>query len=163
MRLTNTFISNGYWYNEGDLYMCYGPFGVSKMETNIHLVWTNGVLGLYNEGKIKRQLWRTVLLYEMSKFRVVGRGYKLYLDRNNMAFRLGYSHNIYFLMPLECYMQKKEKSVAFWKIYGVSRQQQNYLLHQWKYMKYPNCYTSKGIFRENEWFVQKEGKKAYSL
>lgn len=165
MRLTKMYFSNGYWYNEGFLYFCYGPFGVSKLESSMYLLWNNGLLAYYASWNQipNKQLWKTVLLYEMSKFRIVGRGYKLYVDRNNLAFRLGYSHNIYFLTPLECYIPKKDKSTTFWKLYGVSKQQQNYLLHQWKYLKIPNCYTSKGIFRENEWFVKKEGKKAYSL
>lgn len=165
MRLSNMYISHGFWYNEGFLYMCYGPFGVSKMESETYLIWNEGILKLYNSFQLGKNqtLWRSVLLYEMSKFRIVGRGYKLYSDQNNLAFRLGYSHNIYFLTPLECYIPKKEKSAIFWKVYGVSRQQQNNFLHQWKYFKLPNCYTAKGIFRENEWFLKKEGKKAYSL
>jgi len=165
MRLTKMYFGYGYWYNEGFLYFCYGPFGVSKIESEMYLLWNNGLLSLYNSFKksINKNLWRNVLLYEMSKFRIVGRGYKLYSDKNNMAFRLGYSHNIYYLTPLEYYIPKKEKTTTFWKLYGTSRQEQNYLLHQWKYFKAPNCYTAKGIFRENEWFVKKEGKKAYSL
>lgn len=135
------------------------------METEMYLLWNQGVLAYYASWKSlpHKDLWKTVLLYEMSKFRIVGRGYKLYVDKNNLAFRLGYSHNIYFLTPLETYMPKKDKSTTFWKLYGVSKQQQNYLLNQWKYFKIPNCYTAKGVFRENEWFVKKEGKKAYSL
>ncbi len=165
MKLANVYLSHGYWYNEGFIYLCYGPFGVSKIESDVYLIWNNALLTLYSSFKsaFMRKLWRSVLLYEMSKFRIVGRGYKLYSDKNNLAFRLGYSHNVYFLTPLDCYIPKKEKSTIFWKLYGVSKQQQNYLLHQWKYFKAPNCYTAKGIFRENEWFVKKEGKKAYSL
>jgi len=110
-----------------------------------------------------RHFFKSVYTQFLSKFRIVGRGYKLYNDKNNLVFRLGYSHSIYYLLPMTMYLAKKEKSSFFWRIYGQDLEKGRSLLHYLKNFKQPNIYSSKGIFRANEWFIKKQGKKAYSV
>lgn len=180
MRLYNFYFlpdaGNFICYNEGSYYYAYSVFGSNKLYfcDEIYNIFHEGCVVVYLSKLLARQLniwlrskWRhffkSVYTQFLSKFRIVGRGYKLYNDKNNLVFRLGYSHSIYYLLPMTMYLAKKEKSSFFWRIYGQDLEKGRSLLHYLKNFKQPNIYSSKGIFRANEWFIKKQGKKAYSV
>lgn len=96
-------------------------------------------------------------------FRLLGRGYKAYLHLNNYAFRLGYSHNIYYVLPLLYKTTKKEKSKNFWKIRGTNKISLSNIISTIRNFRIPNAYRFKGIYRINETYRLKLTKKGSAL
>jgi len=48
-----------------------------------------------------------------SRFRMIGRGYYLYSNKNILYFRLGFSHVVKFILPLDIQIKKKKKKKNF--------------------------------------------------
>lgn len=96
-------------------------------------------------------------------FRISGRGYKLFSELNHILFKLGYSHVINFTLPIQYEIQKKEKHQFFYKINGIGIGNIGNILSQLKYLRIPNIYSKKGIFKKNELCIFKEGKKNFTL
>jgi len=174
-------------YTEGNFHFCYSIFGVNKMAIlpyfiveiregkfvfYISIFFYDFFVGAKNNILLLKWLetfyiwidfFKSVLFGYFSRIRIVGRGYKLFVDINNLIFRLGYSHNIYFLIPLKMVVLKKEKNSNFWKFIGLSNALVSKLCYELKSFKLPDVYTNKGIFRANDLPKKKQGKKAFSL
>lgn len=97
------------------------------------------------------------------RFRINGRGYRLFSELNHILFKLGYSHVINYTLPIQYEMQKKEKSQSFFKISGIGISNFSNILYKIKSFRYPNVYSKKGIFLRNELIQFKEGKKNFTL
>lgn len=98
-----------------------------------------------------------------ARFRINGRGYRLFSQLNHILFKLGYSHVINYTLPFQYEIQKKEKHQSFYKINGIGLQNVGNILAQLKYLRLPNVYSKKGIFRKNDIILFKEGKKNFTL
>lgn len=98
-----------------------------------------------------------------ARFRINGRGYRLFSQLNHILFKLGYSHVINYTLPIQYEIQKKEKHQSFYKISGIGLQNVGSILAQLKYLRLPNVYSKKGIFRKNDITLFKEGKKNFTL
>jgi ribosomal protein L6P/L9E len=96
-------------------------------------------------------------------FRLLGRGYKTYLQLNNYTFRLGYSHNIYYCLPLNYKAQFKEKTKNFWILKASNNILLSNIIAKIRNFKIPNTYRYKGIYRINDSYVLKATKKGGSL
>lgn len=96
------------------------------------------------------------------RFRINGRGYRLYNQWNHILFKLGYSHVINYTLPVQYEIQKKEKYQYFYKIVGVGIINNN-ILSNIKSLRIPNIYSKKGIFKQNDIILFKEGKKTFTL
>lgn len=97
------------------------------------------------------------------RFRINGRGYRLFSQSNHILFKLGYSHVINYTLPVQYEIQKKEKYQSFYKITGIGLENIGNILSQLKYFRLPNVYSKKGIFRKHEITLFKEGKKNFTL
>ena len=96
-------------------------------------------------------------------FRLLGRGYKTYLQLNNYVFRLGYSHNIYFILPLQYKGFIKEKLKNFWLIKGVNLTRLSNIISKIRNFRIPNTYRYKGIYKMNDNYKLKLTKKGNAL
>lgn len=97
------------------------------------------------------------------RFRINGRGYRLFNELNHILFKLGYSHVINYTLPIQYEIQKKEKNQSFFKISGLGISNFSNILYNIKSLRYPNAYSKKGIFLKNELIQFKEGKKNFTL
>jgi hypothetical protein len=96
-------------------------------------------------------------------FRILGRGYKAYAHLNNYIFRLGYSHNVYYVLPLLYKTNTKEKSKNFWMIRGTNNISLSNLVSSIRNFKIPNAYRFKGIYKLNDSYRLKLTKKGGAL
>jgi len=96
-------------------------------------------------------------------FRILGRGYKAYAHLNNYVFRLGYSHNVYFMLPLLYRTTMKEKAKNFWMVRGTNNVSLSNIISFIRNFKIPNAYRFKGIYKLNDSYRIKVTKKGGAL
>lgn len=101
----------------------------------------------------------TSIMYQ--KLKLVGVGYRAFpvenFENRLILLRLGYSHPIYFKIPLKLNIFPLKLTKLF--IYGSSYQQVTSAASRIRVNKVPEPYKGKGILYENEKIVLKEGKK----
>ena len=96
-----------------------------------------------------RNLFFSTLLGYTHGFRLIGRGYKSYLDLNSFLFRLGYSHNIYYTLPFYFKGLLKPKFKKFWLIRSFNYLSLSRFVYFIKNFRIPNKYMHKGIYVKN--------------
>ena len=101
----------------------------------------------------------TATIYQKLKF--IGVGYRALLVENFenhlLLLKLGYSHPIYFRIPLKTQIFSLKLTNLF--LYGYSYQELTLTASQIRLNKVPEPYKGKGILYENEQITLKEGKK----
>lgn len=108
---------------------------------------------------IKHQLIETSIVMH-KKLELHGVGYRTLLNdsRNKLlTFKLGYSHLIYFKIPLKLNVFYFNKTKIC--IFGNSYQNIGLISANIRSKKKPEPYKGKGILYENEKIILKEGKK----
>ena len=95
------------------------------------------------------------------KLKLVGVGYRVFSVENFedylLLLKLGYSHPIYFRIPLKTKIFTLKLTKLF--LYGYSYQQLTFAASKIRLNKIPEPYKGKGILYENEKIILKEGKK----
>ena len=95
------------------------------------------------------------------KLKLVGVGYRIFpvenFENQLLLLRLGYSHPIYFRIPLKTKIFTLKLTKLF--LYGYSYQQLTFAASKIRLNKIPEPYKGKGILYENEKILLKEGKK----
>ena len=95
------------------------------------------------------------------KLKCVGVGYRASIVENFenrlLLLRLGYSHPIYFRIPLKTEIFSLKLTKLF--LYGYSYQELTSAAAKIRLNKIPEPYKGKGILYENEQIILKEGKK----
>jgi hypothetical protein len=99
----------------------------------------------------------------VARFRLLGRGYKAFPLINTYMYKLGYSHAIYYTLPISIRVRKKTKRMAFHQFIGLWSHKTNLYLSEIKSFRLPDVYCAKGIFERGQFFEKKEGKKAFTL
>lgn len=117
---------------------------------------TKSTHGLYRQ-LINNAVIGVCKLWE-KKLKVVGTGYNVKLDKNDLVFKIGYSHPVIF---------KKVEGINFQVIgnntvvvSGCDKQLVGEVAYQIKMLKKPDVYKGKGIQYEGEKLRVKPGKKA---
>lgn len=99
------------------------------------------------------------IMYQKLKF--VGVGYRASLVENFenhlLLLKLGYSHPIYFKIPVKIQIFSLKLTKLF--LYGYSYQELTCTAAKIRLNKVPEPYKGKGILYENEQILLKEGKK----
>ena len=106
---------------------------------------------IYSLNKIR--FFLSVNLYGVaSRFRMIGRGYYLYSNKNILYFRLGFSHVVKFILPLDTQIKKKKKKKNFWVLHGFSLDKLSQIQQIIRGLRGPNLYSKriKGISLYNE-------------
>ena len=100
-------------------------------------------------------------LYKMHflKLKFVGVGYKAFLKKKHLIFRLGFSHKVFNTLPSEISMKKikKRPPIFFLKSFDLNLLKSTAFLI--RSFKKPEPYKGKGILLLNEFVKLKEGKK----
>lgn len=98
-----------------------------------------------------------------SRFRLIGRGYKAFPLINTYMYKLGYSHPLYYTLPISFKLKKKAKKTSFHQFIGIWSHKTHLYLGEIKSFRIPDVYCAKGIFERGHFFEKKEGKKAFTL
>ena len=88
---------------------------------------------------------------------LIGVGYRASVAGNKLTMQLGFSHDVLFDIP-EGITIKCEKPTSI-SITGASKQKVGQIAAVLRTHRLPEPYKGKGIIRENEFVVRKEGKK----
>lgn len=86
-----------------------------------------------------------------------GIGFKAFIENNNLILKLGFSHQIIILIPINIYVINKSNTLIFNSIDYLFL---NQFVHYIKNFKKPEPYKGKGLLLKNEKILQKEGKKS---
>lgn len=92
------------------------------------------------------------------RLEVVGTGFNVKLQGEDLVFKLGYSHPVIFKKVLGITYQVEGNTKVI--ISGVDKQLVGQVAHQIKSLKKPDVYKGKGIRYEGEKLRIKPGKKA---
>lgn len=106
---------------------------------------------------------RSISYGSVAQFRLLGRGYKTFPLVNTYMFKLGLAQSLYYTLSIGVRLRKRTKKMRFYKILGVWPHKINQYLSEIKSFRIPDVYCAKGIFSKHMYFVQKEGKKAFTL
>ena len=88
---------------------------------------------------------------------LVGVGYRASVAGNKITLQLGFSHDVIYDLPAGI-SAKCEKPTEI-AITGSSKQQVGQIAAEIRNYRKPEPYKGKGVIRENEYVVRKEGKK----
>lgn len=123
-----------------------------KKETN----FVKSLHGLYRQ-LIANAIYGVQKYWE-KKLEIVGTGYNVKMEGENLVFKIGYSHSVFF---------KKVEGIKFElegntkiKVLGCDKQKVGEVAYQIKMLKKPDVYKGKGIRYEGEKLRIKPGKKA---
>jgi large subunit ribosomal protein L6 len=92
-----------------------------------------------------------------SKIDLVGVGYKASVQGKNLVLSLGYSHDVVFPIP-EATKIVCEKPTTI-VVSGTNKQQVGQVVRQLQNYRPPEPYKGKGLIREGQYVLRKEGKK----
>ncbi len=88
---------------------------------------------------------------------LVGVGYRASVVGNKITLQLGFSHDVEYVLP-EGVTAKCEKPTEI-AITGPSKQQVGQIASEIRNYRKPEPYKGKGVIRNGEYVVRKEGKK----
>ncbi len=88
---------------------------------------------------------------------VVGVGYRASVQGSKLVLQLGYSHDINYPIPAGITV-KCEKPTTI-QLYGADKQQIGQMAAEIRSFRPPEPYKGKGVIREGDYVVRKEGKK----
>ncbi|MGB9707427.1 MAG: 50S ribosomal protein L6 [Microgenomates group bacterium] len=117
---------------------------------------TKSLHGLYRQ-LISNAVIGVEKLWE-KRLEIVGTGYNVKLQGEDLVFKLGYSHPIVFKKPagIKFKVEGNNKVVVM----GIDKQLVGEVAYQIKMLKKPDVYKGKGIKYEGEKLRIKPGKKA---
>lgn len=150
-------------YIEGNLILLFTLVNTKKMKfrnkivlkmKNCFLTIHKSIIGVLNSNistisVFINNLFFSSLLGYIHGFRLIGRGYKAYLDSNSFLFRLGYSHNIYYVLPFFLSGLSKPKFKKFWLIRSFDFSLVSRFVYVIRNFRIPNKYMHKGIYIRN--------------
>jgi len=121
-----------------------------------------------DESKQSRMMWGTIRRQIASlvsgvnvgatvNLELSGVGYRASVQGSNLVMQLGFSHDIVYPIPqgitIKC---EKPTSIS---ITGASKQQVGQIASELRTYRKPEPYKGKGVIREREFVLRKEGKK----
>lgn len=117
----------------------------------------------YNNSRILLQYFFSMYFISIftgfrGKFKINGRGYKLYKKNNNLVFKLGYSHLIFKTLDLCMFLKKKEKKKIFYTLISLYYNKLHHIINNFVRYKLPDIYSKRGIFNNTTKISFKIGK-----
>ena len=86
-----------------------------------------------------------------------GVGFRATLTNNKLIFKLGFSHEVVFEIPRSVIIQIPKPDKLF--MFGINKREVHTIVSQIQTLKKRDVYKGKGILKENEKIILKEGKK----
>ena len=93
------------------------------------------------------------------KLNIIGVGYKVFLDKNQLTFKLGFSNNLIYKIPDDITIKLTSQKLITILILGNDYQKINQVAANLRALKPADPYKGKGIKYFNEIVKRKEGKK----
>lgn len=121
-----------------------------------------------NNSKVARALWGTTqrrvknIVNDVTNgvtvnLDLVGVGYRASVQGENLSLQLGFSHDVIYTLPAGISVKcEKPTSIA---ITGTDRQLVGQVAAEVRSYRPPEPYKGKGIIRQGEFVIRKEGKK----
>jgi large subunit ribosomal protein L6 len=88
---------------------------------------------------------------------IVGVGYRAAVQGNKLVLQLGFSHDVNYPIPTGITV-KCEKPTTI-QLHGANKQQVGQMAAEIRSFRPPEPYKGKGVIREGDYVVRKEGKK----
>lgn len=121
-----------------------------------------------NDSKVAASMWGLTrsLIFNMVKgvtegfqvrLEINGVGYRCAVDGKILTMFLGYSHEIKYLIPQSIEIKCEKPTLLV--IFGADKQKVGQVAALIRSLRKPEPYKGKGIKRENEKIIRKEGKK----
>ena len=141
-----------------------GPYGtiIKQKSKNLKIYKHNDILYFFNVNNINSvNLLKNIILGVSKgyskKLKIVGVEYKVNIENNKLILRLGFSHEIIYIIPhnIQIYNPKANLLV----ITGYNNQIVSQIAAEIRNLKLPEPYKGKGIRYFDEQLNQKEGKK----
>ena len=124
------------------------------------MIKKNNIVQSDISSKIKNSI-QLVSRYAFIKLKLIGIGYKIFLKEYKnikiLHLKAGYSHDIYFKIPLEFDIKLSNNNMLF--IAGFSKNKVSEFATYIRSFKVPEPYKGKGIRYEDEKVILKVGKK----
>jgi hypothetical protein len=99
-----------------------------------------------------------------NRFKVIGLGQRAYFSKNLYVMELGYSHLVYYLMPLNTLgWKKKFKKQKFFTIFSSNHECINQIVCNIQNHRVPDIFSMNGIYKRSDDIEWKEGKKAFGF
>ena len=149
-----------------------GKLGKLAMQLSdaVNVIMTDGQILVKpaNNSKVALALWGTTqrrvknLVNDVSagvtvNLELVGVGYRASVQGNNLLLQLGFSHDVVYSLP-EGITVKCEKPTSI-AITGADRQVVGQVAAEVRSYRKPEPYKGKGVIRQGEFVIRKEGKK----
>lgn len=141
-----------------------------RLSDAVSVVMTDGQILVKpaNDSKMARSLWGTTqrrvknLVNDVAvgvtvNLELVGVGYRASVQGNNLSLQLGFSHDVIYPLP-EGITVKCEKPTSI-AITGADRQLVGQIAAEVRSYRKPEPYKGKGVIRQGEFVIRKEGKK----
>lgn len=116
---------------------------------------TKSVHGLFRQ--LIYNAIRGVVTPWQKKLEVIGTGYNVKLQGEDLVFRIGYSHPVFFKKKNRISFQVEGNNKVV--VMGADKQIVGQVAHQIKILRPPDAYKGKGIRYEGEKIKLKPGKK----
>lgn len=149
-----------------------GKLGKLSMQlsdaVNVEMVDGQIVVKPANDSKVARALWGTTqrrvknLVNDVANgvtvnLDLVGVGYRASVQGDNLSLQLGFSHDVIYPLPAGISVKcEKPTSIA---ITGADRQLVGQVAAEVRNYRQPEPYKGKGVIRQGEFVIRKEGKK----
>ncbi|MDR1365902.1 MAG: 50S ribosomal protein L6 [Holosporales bacterium] len=91
------------------------------------------------------------------KVELVGVGYRASMQGSDLVLQLGYSHDINFTVP-KGILVKCEKPTTI-SVNGSDKKMVGQVVRELQNLRKPEPYKGKGVLREGQFVIRKEGKK----
>ena len=148
-----------------------GPLGIIKIwksnsikmyfdskTNNLILLNSNIKLNHFYISMIYKLLWGVWKGYSI-QLNIIGVGYKVFLELNKLVFKIGFSHNITYIIPKNIKIKILNQKQPAILITGINFQKITQTAAEIKSLKPAEPYKGKGIRYYNEIIKLKEGKK----
>lgn len=148
-----------------------GPLGTIKkkksnliklfFEESTRKLWltsNNIYLNNFYISMLNKLIWGIWKGYSI-KLNIIGVGYKVFLEKDKLIFKIGFSHNIVYDIPENIKIKISSQKALVIIIFGSNLQKITQVAAEIKALKPVEPYKGKGIRYFNEYIKIKEGKK----
>lgn len=104
-----------------------------------------------------KNIFQGVVSNHEKKLKLVGVGYKVVLDKDNLILHLGFSHTVLYKIPVGVVVKVLDSNEIL--VSGVCKHQVGQVSAEIRSKRPPELYKGKGIRYLNEVIILKEGKK----
>ena len=135
------------------------------VKKEVAILFSNNHLLLFSEKNVLVNLNRSIIRNILMVFsrglktqlQLRGMGFRSQLKNNQLILKIGFSHLIYFQIPVGIKIKRIKKQKL--NIYGITNQLLYQVAEHLRSFRFPDVYKAKGLVYKGEIFKLKQGKK----